>query len=49
VVKVIGEAVVQMVAEGQSVTDEAIVQMIDELSDREIDLAVEFAIDMLKR
>ncbi len=38
-----------MVAEGQSVTDEAIVQMIDELSDREIDLAVEFAIDMLKR
>jgi len=49
VVKVIGEAVVQLAAEGRPVTNEAIVQMIDMLSDGEADLAVEFAIDMLER
>lgn len=49
VVIVIGEAVVQLVAEGRKISNEAVAEMIVQLSDGKPDLAVEFAIDMLER
>ncbi|MCU5775085.1 hypothetical protein N5923_23495 [Erwiniaceae bacterium BAC15a-03b] len=49
IVKVIGEAVVQILAEERAVTNEAIIEMIGLLSDGEPNLAVVFAIDLLDR
>lgn len=46
----IGEAVIQVVAEGGAVTNESVIEMVKVLSSGgESDLAVEFALDLLRR
>lgn len=46
---VIGEAVVQICAEERAVTNESVIEMILMLSEgQEVDLAVEFALDVLR-
>ncbi|WP_431021800.1 Fumarase D [Erwinia rhapontici] len=46
----IGEAVIQVIDEGRPVTNEAVIEMVRVLSSYgEPDLAVEFALDLLRR
>lgn len=47
-VKVLGEAVAQVLAEERPVTNESIREMVAMLAGDEPDLAVEFAMDMLR-
>jgi len=49
VAKVIGDAVIQVIAEGGVVTKESIADAVIRLSDGEPDLAVEFALGLLRR
>lgn len=49
VANVIGEAVIQVLTEGRAVTNESIADMLLLLADDEPNLAVEFALDMLRR
>ncbi|VEI69417.1 Uncharacterised protein [Serratia fonticola] len=47
--QVIGESVVQICSEKRVITNESIIEMIEMLSEgQEVDLAVEFALDMLR-
>lgn len=48
VVKVLGEAVVQVLAEQCPLTNESVADMVELRSEGEPDLAVEFALDMLR-
>lgn len=48
VAKVIGDAVIQVIAEGGVVTTESIGDAVMRLSDGEPDLAVEFALGLLR-
>ncbi|MFB9087117.1 hypothetical protein LU604_14705 [Erwinia tracheiphila] len=48
VVRVIGEAVIQLLAEGRALTKEGIAEMVSMLAGDEPDLAVEFALGMLR-
>ena len=46
----IGEAVIQVIEEGGSVTNDSVIEMLRVLSSSgEPDLAVEFALDLLRR
>ncbi|QKJ88053.1 hypothetical protein PMPD1_3121 [Paramixta manurensis] len=47
--QLIGDAVIQLIAEGRAVTNESIREMVELLADAEPDLAVEFAISMLRK
>lgn len=49
VAQVIGIAVIQVIAEGRAVTNDAIAELIARTSDQTPDLAVEFALDLLRR
>lgn len=49
VVKVIGEAVIQMLSEGRALTNARIADMVTLLSEDEEDLAVVLALDMLRK
>nr|WP_154325072.1 hypothetical protein [Pantoea sp. 201603H] len=46
--QVIGDAVIQLIAEGRAITKESIREMVELLADAEPDLAVEFAIWLLR-
>ncbi|MFG6077000.1 hypothetical protein [Erwinia sp. OPT-41] len=48
VCKLYGEAVYQLVAAGRLVTNESLAEAIEELSEQEPDLAVDFALQLLK-
>ncbi|AXF76087.1 hypothetical protein LU604_10735 [Erwinia tracheiphila] len=48
VARVIGEAVIQLLAEGRALTKEVIAEMVSMLAGDEPDLAVEFALGMLR-
>lgn len=46
--KVIGEAVIQLRAEGREVTADSIIAMMTKRQGGEFDMAVEFAVDLLR-
>lgn len=46
----IGEAVIQVIDEGRPVTNDSVIEMLRVLSSgEEVDMAVEFALDLLRR
>lgn len=49
VCKLFGEAVYQLVSAGRLVTNEILAEAIEELSEQEPDLAVDFALQLLKK
>nr|WP_314424835.1 hypothetical protein [uncultured Erwinia sp.] len=49
VAQVIGSAVIQLIAEGRAVANDAIAEVIERTSGQTPDLAVGFALDLLRR